>query len=417
MKWNSLGVVLSISISNGALADVSQRAALACRSFGDARAQWINGSGYQSKVNVKSGTALEVTQSLSEFPIESSINSDSIIRHLMAASRYEIRRGAFDYELKVASFHTEKFLGSSDVRALLEQELNHTFPSAIVNRPAIDNYVRTLDDKGRSLSDLSAFLRKSKLQCRRFGSSSPSKCADGLSAAFNNGFYGGFARIVKRVLTEPKYRGGAARAALEILDLISKNTTEAPTSSNGILELLEKNYLADGVDALRAKEMAWDVVAVYGKLGSSWGLYANEKELISKETVIVTEALSIIFSGVSVLDSLSTGTSYYSIPSSVKLPCAYTDPSNFWETAFLAHLIGDRLAMSHESVYAAWVLANYQQMDGGAFFWSKYKDLDYIRLDIAVRLEAMFYATQSNPKRSSQMVESFGILRRNGGYF
>lgn len=137
--------------------------------------------------------------------------------------------------------------------------------------------------------------------------------------------------LFRKVVSDPAYVRGTIQAALKVIDRIE--TAEKSGSPAGdFFSDMESAFIEAGNPPERAREMSWDLIAIYASRGASVDVL---KPLMTKKNAVFLASLYVISAGISYLDSFTTGEAY-SLPPTVSSKCVTGKPYHFWLSSFLS---------------------------------------------------------------------------------
>ena len=162
--------------------------------------------------------------------------------------------------------------------------------------------------------------------------------------------------LLNKVLNDPSYNNGAAKAALKILARV-----ETKSLTGNVFDDIFDSYKEAGMNEKDANEHAWNLIAVWSTRGANISIL---NDFATTDNLHTLKALSIISGAAPYLDQLriDNGINPYSLPPEVKSTCTYGKVYHFWMSAYLAREIGNETGDPVGGMYAAYLAEMGYQM-------------------------------------------------------
>lgn len=143
--------------------------------------------------------------------------------------------------------------------------------------------------------------------------------------------------VIKEVLSDPDYTKASQLTAIKIQDKIEKGGIPV----GNLYDDIYQSFLSLGLNSEQAEEKSFNLLGVFSTHGANTHLFLWR--FITKETAPLLYSLSLMGTGMSVLNSASQSSGHlYSYPKEVKGECDNGKPYHFWMSAFLARRIAKK---------------------------------------------------------------------------
>jgi hypothetical protein len=169
--------------------------------------------------------------------------------------------------------------------------------------------------------------------------------------------------VYERVLTNPKYAGGAALTAVKLMKRIRAIEAGAKPGHENVLLDFTDSFTELGFSPTEATDMAFDLLALYSTRGDTldrvWFLTSYENRHVISAMVLISSAMSY-------LDQLyAREGQLYSYPPNIKSSCAYDRPYHFWMGAYLSRFLRSKGYSRRLSSLAPYLVATTYQVQPG----------------------------------------------------
>lgn len=203
------------------------------------------------------------------------------------------------------------------------------------------------------------------LLCAQYGITNVEDCAKGLTKIIelmSSEYDGGeLEPVIREVMQDPDYTKASVRLALKIQSKVDKRGIPKGDFYSDAFDSFKELGLSDEV----AEEKAFNLIGVFSTTGAC---VVSKFKFYSKATAPMYYALSVVGTGLSVLNSASQGSDHlYSNPASVKGSCDNGKPYHFWMTAFFARKLAKEFGNQKAAISASYLAELGYQMNASYF--------------------------------------------------
>lgn len=187
--------------------------------------------------------------------------------------------------------------------------------------------------------------------CLDFGSLACAKplrdILDSMKMYLWNGYVISQADLYEKYFTDPTFVQGAARIALRLYEVLGTARKTGKTESH-LFEVAYQSYFSITKNHSKAKELAWDWIAIYATRGASWigpaGLFYSENAALFA-SLTMAGTITTVLDGYAYTDSLS-----FSYPPQVSTTCFHGRPYHFWMAAYFSNRFYSRSVENPASI-------------------------------------------------------------------